>query len=101
MTIARRLTLLLTVPLVVLVGLGFFVVNQLNKIESQEPVCGRDQIGSLVALGNISRSVTGMRVDLRNYVLADDKTEQAETEKLYRQFSGRIWIVSLRHMGTP
>ena len=90
MTIARRLTLLLTVPLVVLVGLGFYVVTQLEKIETKSRFVAEDQIESLVALGNISRSVSGMRVNLRDYLLADDKTVQAENEKLYRQFSADL-----------
>ena len=39
MTIARRLTLLLAIPLIALIGLGFFVVNQIRQDRVAEPVC--------------------------------------------------------------
>ena len=86
MTIAHRLTLLLAVPLVVLIGLGVLIANRFDQISRQSRFVAEAQIGSVTQLGKISRSVTALRVDLRNHLLAEDKDAQAESEKLYRQF---------------
>ena len=86
MTIAHRLTLLLALPLVVLIGLGVFVANRFNRIAQQSRFVAETQIGSVTQLTKISRSLTALRVDIRNYLLAEDKDVQAESEKLYRQF---------------
>ena len=86
MTIAHRLTLLLALPLVVLIGLGVFVANRFNRIAQQSRFVAETQIGSVTQLTKMSRSLTALRVDIRNYLLAEDKDVQAESEKLYRQF---------------
>jgi methyl-accepting chemotaxis protein len=86
MTIAHRLTLLLALPIVVLIGLGVFVANRFDRIALQSRFVAGTQIASVIQLATISRSVTALRVDIRNYLLAEDKGAQAESEKLYRQF---------------
>jgi len=65
MTIARRLIILLATPLVVLVGLGLFAINQLNKINATNRFV-ESRIESLATVGNISRLIYEMRVSIRN-----------------------------------
>ena len=84
MTIAKRLTLLLAVPLLVLAVLGLFVWYQLNHIEIKNKFVGV-QIESLAVIGNISQCLTEMRVSTRNYFLSEDKDEQARAEKAVLQ----------------
>ena len=47
MTIARRLLILVAVPLLVLGGLGLFVHRQLESIEARSRFVAENQIGSL------------------------------------------------------
>jgi len=79
MTIAKRLTLLLAVPLLVLAVLGLFVAYQLNHIEGKNKFVGV-QIESLAIIGNISQRLAEMRVSTRTYFLSEDKNEQARAE---------------------
>ena len=72
MTIARRLILLLAIPLLVLLGLGVYVVVQLRGLEKQSRFLAELQTPSLAGLGNISRSLAELRVGIRSFVLADD-----------------------------
>ena len=85
MTIARRLTALLALPLLVLFALGVFSAMQLAKIETNSRFLSETQIGSLAALGDISRSFAEMRVNLRSALLTEDKAAQARAEALYRE----------------
>jgi len=83
MTIARRLLVLLTVPLLVLVGIGVFGRIQMAAIEDQARFLVEKQIVSLATLGYISRSYTGLRVHVRSYLLMTDKAEQARARGLF------------------
>ena len=85
MTIARRLTLLLVVPAIVLAGLGVFVRMQIAKVESQTRFLVDTQVPSLAALGDIAHYTSEMRVHIRNYLLAESKDGQTQEEKLLRQ----------------
>ena len=78
MTIARRLIVLLAVPLLVLSGLGIFMVRRLDQIESRGRFLVEKQVRSLAALGNISRSLERLRVDVRSHLLQADATGQAK-----------------------
>jgi signal transduction histidine kinase/DNA-binding response OmpR family regulator/HAMP domain-containing protein len=82
-TIARRLLILLAVPLLILVGLGVFARIQLGTIEAQTRFLAEKQVGSLAVLGNVSRAYTEMRVHIRSYLLTDDKAEQARARGLF------------------
>ncbi len=77
MTIAKRLVLLLAVPLVALVGLGIFSRLQLATLETQSRFMAELQIPSLAALGNISRTLAELRVHVRNHALATSDAERA------------------------
>jgi CHASE3 domain sensor protein len=85
MTMARRLTFLLAIPLLALVGLGFVVTNQFGRIETQSRFVTLRQVESLAVLGNISRSFAEARVSIRSYLLAKDSAEQASSEALLRE----------------
>jgi len=80
MTIARRLLVLLTVPLLVLVGIGVFGRIQMATIEEQTRFLTEKQIHSLALLGNVSRSLAELRVHLRSYLLTEDKAELAQLQ---------------------
>jgi CHASE3 domain sensor protein len=77
MTIAKRLTILVGVPLAALLGLGVFVRVQLMEVESSGRFVSESQIPSLAVLGNLSRIVEGMRVNVRSCLLAADQKEQS------------------------
>src|SRR5512140_1161760 len=101
MTIAKRLIILLAVPLVALLGLGVFTRLQLSKVETRSRFVAETQIGSLAALGNISRSFSELRVNVRSYLLATNQSEQAkarsafdageaEVQRLLRQYADSL-----------
>ena len=70
MTIAKRLIVLLTVPLVALLGLGVFSRLQLAEIEARSRFVAESRITALATLGNLSRGFAEMRVNVRGYLLA-------------------------------
>ncbi len=71
MTIARRLLILLAVPVIALLGLGWFTGVQLAGIESRSRFVAENQIGSLVTLAAIDRSYANQRIILRNHLLTE------------------------------
>ena len=83
MTIARRLILLVSIPLLLLIGLGLYSRFELAKIDTQSQFVARDQIGSLVTLGSITRSLTELRLFLRGYLL---EVDQARRKKARSDF---------------
>ena len=83
MTIAKRLIVLLAVPLLILVGLGILVRIQLARIEERSRFVAETQITSLAVLGNISRSFTELRVNVRSHLLTEDKAEQARAQAAF------------------
>jgi two-component system sensor histidine kinase/response regulator len=78
MTTARRLLILLAVPQLILVGLGWFVATQLQSIEARSRFLAETQAGSLAALGHITRTYTEMRVIVRSGPYAGDAAELAQ-----------------------
>jgi signal transduction histidine kinase/CheY-like chemotaxis protein/HPt (histidine-containing phosphotransfer) domain-containing protein/CHASE3 domain sensor protein len=80
MTIARRLTFLMTVPVVVLIFFGLYVGYQLNRIEGKSRFMAEMQVRSLASLGNISRNFGEMRISIRTYLLAREKSERENAE---------------------
>jgi signal transduction histidine kinase/DNA-binding response OmpR family regulator/HAMP domain-containing protein len=70
MTIARRLTILLAVPLLALIGLGVFTRLQLGKVEDGTRFLAESRVGALATLGNLSRGFAEMRVNVRSQLLA-------------------------------
>jgi PAS domain S-box-containing protein len=83
MTIARRLIILVAVPLLVLIGLGIFNRVQMARIETSSRFVAETQITSLATLGNISRSFAELRLDLRGYLVGDDKARRASSRAAF------------------
>jgi signal transduction histidine kinase/CheY-like chemotaxis protein/HAMP domain-containing protein len=81
MTIARRLMILLAVPLLALLGLGIFTRLQLAKIEARTRFVAESRIDALATLGNLSRSFVELRVDVRSYLLATNQAERSVARK--------------------
>ena len=83
MTIAKRLSILLAVPLVALLGLGLFIRFQLAEVESSSRFVSEEQIPSLAVLGNLSRTMEGLRVNVRSHLLATNQAEQAKAKSAF------------------
>ncbi|MBK9964976.1 MAG: response regulator [Holophagales bacterium] len=80
MTIARRLLILVAVPLVALASIGFFLWRQLESIEAATLVVAEKQTESLQLVGNLSRGFTEGRVLVRSCLLA--RTPEARAAAL-------------------
>jgi signal transduction histidine kinase/CheY-like chemotaxis protein/HAMP domain-containing protein len=85
MTIAKRLILLLTVPLLALTGLGVYTRWQLTTIETRSRFVAELQVPSLAMLGNISRILAELRVQLRNHMLAPSEAERASVRSTFER----------------
>ena len=85
MTIATRLIILLAVPLVALLGLGVFTRLQLAKIEAQGRFVAESRIGAVATLGNLSRSFSELRVNLRSHLLAASDADRAAARALFNR----------------
>jgi two-component system, sensor histidine kinase and response regulator len=83
MTIARRLMILVAIPLLLLVALGLYNRLELAKIDAKSRFVAQKQIGSLVTLGSISRSLTEMRLFLRGYLLEVDSAQKAKARAAF------------------
>src|SRR5262245_59335001 len=77
MNIAKRLVLLLAVPLVALVVVGGILDLQLRAIEKRGTYVAELQLTSVAVIGNISRKHAEMRVNLRDHLLAPGDKERA------------------------
>lgn len=77
MTIAKRLVVLVLIPLVIVTGLAVYISLEMSKIERLSRFVAVNQIQGLGTLGNISRSLTEMRVNVRSYLLARNDEERA------------------------
>ncbi len=83
MTIARRLIILLAVPLLILVGIGVFTRQQLARIEERARFVTESRVVALARLGDISRSFAEMRVNVRRFLLAADGSAQAKARAAF------------------
>ena len=83
MTIAKRLIILLTVPLAALVGLGIFTRLQLERIEERSRFVAESRIVALATLGNLSRSFAELRVNLRSHLLATTDAQRADARRQF------------------
>ena len=109
MTIAKRLILLLAVPLLALAGLGVFTRLQLTTIETRSRFVAEVQVPSLATLGNISRTFAELRVQLRNHVLAASEAERASVRSTFERDEAELGRLldrvrarpDLRRQGSP
>src|SRR5690349_19152166 len=90
MTIAKRLIILLGVPLAALIGLGVFSRLQLSRVEERTQFLAELQIPSLAVLGNLSRSFSELRLELRDYLLAANQAEQNKARSAFEAAEARV-----------
>ena len=86
MTIAKRLLLLLSIPLATLLGLGLFTKMELDRIDERGRFVAETQISSLAVAANIMQTFSDLRADARTYLLVDDPRSRSE---LLTAFEGR------------
>ena len=77
MTIARRLMILLAVPLLAIVVVGVFSRLQLSELATRSRAVAEKQIPSLATLGNITRTFANLRISVRDYLLTTNQSERA------------------------
>lgn len=85
MTIARRLLVLLAIPLVSLAGLGVFARLQLSAVEARSRFVAESRIAALATLGNLSRSVAELRVNVRSHLLATSAEGRADARRRFEE----------------
>src|SRR5207237_7310001 len=101
MTIAKRLVILLSIPLVALLALGVFTKIELDRIDKQGRFVAETQIGSLVVVATIMQTFTDLRATNRSYLLIDDtrtrsdllpvfERKKAELTRLLRQYEDTL-----------
>jgi two-component system, sensor histidine kinase and response regulator len=83
MTIAKRLIILLAVPLVALLGLGVFTRLQLSKVEERSRFVAESRTPALATLGNLSRSFSELRVNVRSHLLATNPVQRTAARALF------------------
>ena len=84
MNLAKRLVLLLAVPLVALLVVGGILDLQLRAIEKRGTNVAELQLPSVAHIGIISRKQAELRVNLRDYVLAPGDQERAKGLAAFR-----------------
>jgi PAS domain S-box-containing protein len=85
MTVAKRLILLLAVPLVALLGLGVFTRFQLADLEARNRFMAETQIASLATVGNIAQHFSEVRVNVRSHLLATNATQRAAARAAFAE----------------
>src|SRR5262245_16827108 len=90
MTIARRLMLLLAVPLVILVALGVLSLVELARIESRSRFVVESQVGSLAALGNITRNQGEVRIAVRDFLVASDPESLSRARTAFEEKTAEL-----------
>jgi CHASE3 domain sensor protein len=98
MTIAKRLILLLAVPLLALLGFSLYMRLQLSRIEERSRFVAENQVGSLAVLGNVSRSLAELLVNVRSHLLANSRVEQAAARAAF-EANVQSLIRFLQHYG--
>jgi PAS domain S-box-containing protein len=97
MTIAKRLALLLALPIVVLLALSGFFIFELVKVQQKIRFVSELQIESLAALGNISSQLNNARAELRNCLLAEDPATTADAAKAFDEHAAEITNLLARY----
>ena len=90
MTIAKRLMILLAVPILVLLLLGIFGQVQLLQVEQRSRFVAQQGIGSLATIGNLSRSFADVRIYLRTYVLVTTPEQRADARRLFNENENEV-----------
>jgi len=85
MTIARRLLILLSIPLATLVGLGVFMKVRLDQIEERGRFVAERQTAILNTATSITQAFAELRADVRDYLLTHDSSRRLEPPKGFEQ----------------
>src|SRR4051812_353476 len=85
MNIAKRLGLLLTVPLAAFLTLGVIVDLNLRNIEKRGTNVADQQLPSVSAIGQIARKHAELRVDLRDVLLALGDKQRAGARAAFQE----------------
>ncbi|MES2570937.1 MAG: MCP four helix bundle domain-containing protein, partial [Verrucomicrobiota bacterium] len=85
MTIARRLMVLLAVPLLILIGIGIFTRQEMTRIEERTRFVAQSRLAALTRLGEISRIFAELRVCMRSFLLTTDPAAQAAARKAFNE----------------
>jgi two-component system sensor histidine kinase/response regulator len=79
MNIAKRLAVLVAVPLLVLAGLGIFLRLALDQIERDSRIVADLEVPSLAYIGNITRTYGELRANLRTHLVETTPAGRAES----------------------
>jgi PAS domain S-box-containing protein len=85
MSIAKRLIVLLAVPLAALLVIGVFARLRLAEVEERTRFVAETQLGSITALGSISATFAELRVSVRNSLLAASDTERTAARAAFEE----------------
>ena len=83
MTIAKRLIILLAVPLIILIGIEVVTLQQLNQIEKRTRFMAESRVLAIARLGDISRSFAELRINVRSFLLATNPAAQAQARSQF------------------
>src|SRR5215510_6170900 len=83
MTIAKRLIILLAVPLLTLVGLEVFTLFELSRIETRSRFVAESRIEALATIGALAQNFAELRVNVRDYTLASNQTQRTEARSAF------------------
>ena len=85
MTIAKRLIILLAVPLVALLAVDIFTRVQLSKIEKRSRFVAESRIAALATIGNLSRSFAELRINVRSHLLATSPAQRSAARSAFEE----------------
>ena len=100
MTIARRLLLLAAAPVLILAGLGILHRIHMADAEARVRFAAHTQAQSLAILGNISRTFSELRVNVRGFVLARDKEERSQARTRFEEDKAALALLLGRYGDT-
>src|SRR5438445_9964151 len=100
MTIAKRLMVLLAVPLVALLGLGVFTRLQLSKIEERGKFVADSQSPRLALPGTLSRTFAELRVNVRSDLLATNQEERTKPRAAFNAGEAEVGRLLSRYADT-
>jgi two-component system sensor histidine kinase/response regulator len=83
MTLARRLIILLAIPVLTLLVVGAVGRQGLRTVEERSRFVAESRIVALATIGNLSRHFERLRVEVRSYVLADTPESRRESRRRF------------------
>jgi len=96
MTIAKRLILLLAVPIVALLAFGIFTRLQLGKIEERSRFVAESRLVALTTVDHLSRRFVEIRVNVRSYLLSTTDEQRKVARRSFEDGEKEV-LESLRY----